>query len=127
MALTVDIQRALMEGGTKTVLTRSLRKFLRPVVKIGTLVFVECDLREPIPERRQMPGITVREATIDDVDLFEDRHLFLERLNEGNRCFMGIEDATGKLTNYRWINTSRSYVPELKRYMLFKPGEAYAY
>ena len=127
MALTADIQRALMEGGGTTVLTRSLRKLLRPVVRIGTLVFVECDLREAIPERRPMPGITVREATIEDVDLFEDRHLFLERIKQGNRCFMGIEDATGKLTNYRWVNTSCAYVPELRRYMLFKPDEAYAY
>jgi hypothetical protein len=127
MALTTDIQRALLEGGSKTLLTRSLRKLLRPVVKIGALVFVECDLREPMPERPPMPGITVREATIEDADLFDDRHLFLERLKQGSRCFMGIEDATGKLTNYRWINTSYAYVPELKRYMLFKPGEAYAY
>jgi len=127
MALTADIQRALTEGGAKTVLTRSLRKLLRPAIKIGTLVFAECDLRKPIPERRPIPGIIVREATIEDVDLFEDRNLSLERLKQGSRCFMGIEEATGRLTNYRWINTSWAYVPELKRYMIFKPGEAYAY
>jgi hypothetical protein len=127
MALTADIQRALREGGAKTVLTRSLRKLLRPAIKIGTLVFAECDLRKPIPERRPIPGIIVREATIEDVDLFEDRTLFLERMKQGSRCFMGIEEATGKLTNYRWVNTSWAYVPELKRYMIFRPGEAYAY
>jgi ribosomal protein S18 acetylase RimI-like enzyme len=127
MALIADVQRALMEGGTKTLVTRSLRKLVRPAVKIGTLVFSECDLREPMPERQVIPGITVREATLNDAHLFEDRESFFERLREGSRCFMGIEDATGKLTNYRWINTSAAYVPELKRYMVFRPNEAYAY
>src|SRR5215813_12445659 len=121
MALTADIQRALREGGAKTVLTRSLRKLLRPALKIGTLVFAECDLRKPMPERCPIPGIIVREATIEDADLF------IERMKQGSRCFMGIEEATGKLTNYRWVNTSWAHVPELKRYMIFRLGEAYAY
>ena len=40
---------------------------------------------------------------------------------------MGIEEATGKLTNYRWVNTSDAYIPELQRYLIVKPGEAYIY
>ena len=127
MALTIDIQRAWREGGPETVFTRSLKKLVRPAFKIGTLVFTECDLREPMPERPTIPGIIVREATIDDVNLFADRDLFLERFTAGHRCFMGIEEATGKLTNYRWINTSAAYIPELKRYWILKPGEAYVY
>jgi hypothetical protein len=127
MALIADVQRALMEGGTKTIVTRSLRKLVRPAVKIGTLVFSECDLREPMPERQVIPGITVREATLNDAHLFEDPESFFGRIREGSRCFIGVEDATGKLTNYRWINTSAAYVPELKRYMVFRPNEAYAF
>jgi hypothetical protein len=127
MALIADVQLALMEGGPKTLFTRSLRKLVRPAVKIGALVFSECDLREPMPERQVIPGITVREATVNDAHLFSDRDVFFQHMKEGSRCFMGIEDATGKLTNYRWINTSAAYVPELKRYMLFRPNEAYAY
>ena len=127
MALIADVQRALMEGGPKTLLTRSLRKLVRPAVKIGSLVFSECNLREPLPERQIIAGITVREATANDAHLFPDRDVFFQRMKEGSRCFMGIEDTTGKLTNYRWINTSAAYVPELKRYMVFRPNEAYAY
>jgi len=127
MALTADIQRALIEGGAKTVFTRTMKRLVRPAFKTGTLIFTACDLRKPMPERRVIPGIIIREATVDDVNLFEDKDVFLERLEQGNRCFVGIEEATGKPTNYRWINTSRAYVPELKRYMIFKPGEAYAY
>jgi ribosomal protein S18 acetylase RimI-like enzyme len=127
MALTADIQRAWIEGGTRIVVTRSLRKLVRPAFKIGTLVFTACDLRNPLPERQTIPGITIREATIDDANLFEEREMFLERLREGHRCFMGTEDATGKLTNYRWVNPSAAYIPELKRYLILEPGEAYVY
>src|SRR5262245_24784967 len=73
MALMADVQRALTEGGPKTLVTRSLRKLVRPGVKIGTLVFSECDLRESLPERQVIPGITVRIATLNDAHLFEDR------------------------------------------------------
>jgi GNAT superfamily N-acetyltransferase len=127
MELMADIERAWMEGGPKTVLSRSMKRLVRPAFDIGTLVFTACDLRKPMPERRVTPGIIVREATIEDVQRFEDQELFLERLSEGDRCFMGIEESTGKLTNYRWICTTTSYIPELKRYLILRPGEAYAY
>jgi ribosomal protein S18 acetylase RimI-like enzyme len=127
MALAADIHRAWAQGGPKVLLTRSLRKIVRPAVRIGTLVFIECDLRKPLPERRVVPGIRVREATIADAAMFEDSRLFLKRMSQGQRCFMGIEETTGKLTNYRWINTSAAYIPELKRYLILKPGETYVY
>jgi hypothetical protein len=127
MALTIDIQRAWRDGGPGTVLTRSLKKLVRPAFKIGTLVFTEGDLTKPLPERRAIPGIIVREATINDVHLFSARDVFLERLAAGHRCFMGIEQATGKLTNYRWMNSSAAYIPELKRYLILNPDEAYVY
>src|SRR5437870_5671590 len=127
MDIAADIQRAWIEGGPKTLVTRGLRKIVRPAFKIGTLVFIECDLRKPLPDRRDIPGILVREATVQDVHLFQDQVVFLERLNEGHRCFMGIEEATGRLTNYRWVNTSATYIPELRRYLLLNPGEAYVY
>jgi len=127
MQITADIQRAWTEGGSKILLSRSLRKAVRPLLNVGSLVFIECDLRQPMPERRDVPGIAVREATMQDVKLFEDRDVFMERLRSGHRCFMGIEEATGKLTNYRWVNTSDAYIPELQRYLVVKPGEAYIY
>ena len=127
MELTADIRRAWIEGGPKTVLSRSLKKVVRPAFRIGSLVFSECDLLAPMPERRNAPGIVMRQARIEDVHLFADRNLFLERLSEDHRCFMAIEESTGKLTNYRWISTFPTYIPELQRYLMLKPGEAYAY
>ena len=127
MALTADIQRAYLDGGAKIVLTRSLRKLVRPAFKTGILVFTEADLTQPLPVRQPVPGIVAREATIEDAGLFEDRALFLKRFNEGHRCFMGIEESTGRLTNYRWVNTSAAFIPELDRYLILRPGEVYIY
>ena len=127
MALTANIQRAFVEGGAKTVMSRGIRRIVRPAFKMGSLVFTECDLSQPIRERQPVPGILAREATIEDARLFEDRALFLERFNQGHRCFLGIEESTGKLTNYRWVNTSAAFIPELDRYLMLKPGDAYAY
>ena len=127
MELTSDIHRAYTEGGAKAVVTRSFRKIVRPAFKIGSLVFIECDLNQKLPEAQSIPGIVAREATIEDARLFEDQPLFLKRFNEGHRCFMGIEEATGKLANYRWVNPSAAWVPELDRYLIMKPDEVYVY
>ena len=126
MELALDIQRAWLAGGIKAVLTRGIKRFIRPAVKFGRLVFTECDLRA-LPERAPIPGIIMRVATLEDIDLFEDRQLFLERMKEGYRCFMGLEKATGKLANYRWVSTSTAYFPELKRRLILRAGEAYAF
>jgi len=91
MELTANIQRAFVEGGAKTVMSRGIRRIVRPVFKMGSLVFTDCDLSKPIRERQPVPGILAREATIEDARLFEDRALFLERFNQGHRCFLGIE------------------------------------
>jgi hypothetical protein len=127
MALTTDVQRAWLEGGVKIVVARSLKRFVRPALKVGSLVFTECDLRKPLPEKPAIPGIHVREAVLEDAALFEDPSLFTQRLGQGYRCFMGIEETTSKLTNYRWISTSTAYFPELKRRLVLKPDEAYAF
>jgi hypothetical protein len=127
MQLMSDIQRAWNEGGPKAVLVRSCKKLVRPTCSIGTLVFKQCDLREPLPERRAIHGIVLREAALSDANLFENREIFIDRMKSGNRCFMGIEEATGKLTNYRWLNTTAAHVPEIDRHLRLEPGEAYIY
>src|SRR5215468_7450394 len=127
MQLTDDIHRAWKDGGPKALVTRSLRKVVRPFVKIGSLVFIECDLQNPMPERRVVPGVIVREATANDAILFAERDVFFKRFNEGHRCFMGIEEATGKLMNYRWVNPSAAYIPELRRFLMLQPTEVYVY
>jgi hypothetical protein len=127
MELADDIRRAFVDGGTKIVVTRSLRKLVRPAVKVGSLVFTECDLTEPLPSARSVAGIAVREGTIEDTPLFPDPELARMRFRQSQRCFMGIEEKTGKLTNYRWVNTAAAYIPELDRYLIMGPRDAYVY
>jgi hypothetical protein len=127
MGLTAVIRQAYNEGGAKIVITRGLRKLVRPAFKIGTLVFFDSDLSRPFPEVRPVGGIIPREATIEDVRLFADQEVFLDRFHQGHRCFLGIEEKTGTLTNYRWVNTTAAFIPELDRYLILKPGEAYIY
>ncbi len=121
------IRRAYREGGIKTVILRSFKKLMLPVMSAGSLIFVECDLRKPLPQRPSLPEILVREAALADAGLFENRKTFLERLRAGKRCFIGIDSATGKLANYRWIARFTEYIPEIDRYIVLEPGEVYSY
>jgi hypothetical protein len=120
------IRSAYREGGIKMVVLRSLKKILLPVVRIGGLIFVECDLRK-LPEIAELPGVLAREACADDANLFENPEIFLERIRAGHRCFVGIDSATGKVANYRWIATSAGHILEIDRYILLKPGEVFSY
>src|SRR2546428_6214076 len=83
MALASSIQRAFLEGGPKAVVSRTFRKLLSPVAHVGSLLFIECDLSKPFPETPVAPGIVCKEATLDDISLFDDQSLFLERFNQG--------------------------------------------
>src|SRR5262249_47190451 len=121
------IRRAYGEGGIKTVILRSVKKLTSPVISAGSLIFVECDLRKPLPQKPDLPEILFREAALNDAGWFENRELFLQRLRAGKRCFMGIDSATGKLANYRWIATFTEYIPETDRYIVLGPGEVYSY
>jgi hypothetical protein len=127
MAFITGFQRALAEGSPKIMITRCCRKMFRAVARFGTLVFAEVDLTQPIREVSVVPGIIPREGQVQDASLFQNPAVFLERIAQGDRCFMGIEEKTGKLTNYRWITTSPAYIPELDRYLIVQPTTVYAY
>ena len=115
------------EGGIKAVIVRSVKKLMSPVISVGILIFVECDLRKPLPRKAALAGVLEREAVLADASLFENPQIFIERLCAGKRCFIGIDSATGKLANYRWIATWSEYIPEIDRDIVLGPGEVYSY
>jgi len=127
MKLVATIQRALNEGGPKILISRSIRKLFSPLACTGTLVFAEVDLTKPIREAPPISGIEAREAFVGDARLFDDSGPFLERISRGDRCFLAVESATGRLTNYRWITTSPTHIPELNRYLVPEANTVYAY
>jgi hypothetical protein len=127
MGFITGFQRAFAEGSPKIMIARCCRKLFCAVARFGTLVFAEVDLTQPIREVTFVPGIIPREGKAQDAALFQDPAVFLERIALGDRCFMGIEEKTGKLTNYRWITTSPAHIPELDRYLIVPPTTVYAY
>jgi hypothetical protein len=127
MAWTEELRQAFDDGGTKFVVARSLRKLMRPACKVGSLIFTECDLTKPFPEPRPISGIILRELTAEDVPLFPDAGPARDRFAAGHRSFGGIEERTGKLTNYRWVNASSAFIPELERYLIMGPKDVYVY
>jgi len=115
------------EGGIRAVIVRSVKKLMSPVISVGSLIFVECDLRKPLPREAALRGVLEREAVLADASLFENPQIFIDRLCAGKRCFIGIDSATGKLANYRWIATWSEYIPEIGRDIVLGPGEVYSY
>jgi hypothetical protein len=111
-----------------------LRKLVSPVAEIGIVHFFECDLHIGLPPVRPIPGIIPREAFLEDIDLLdaaEDAQAkkadAIERLKNGDRWFVGIDAANGKLTNYRWVATRPTLIPELRSNIVPKAGEVFIY
>jgi ribosomal protein S18 acetylase RimI-like enzyme len=121
-----------LQQGLKTAAIMGAKRVFAPLVRLGTLYFFECDLAKGLPRVREVPGIVLREAFLKDLHLLEgtghtSKEQALLRLRQGDRWFMGVEESTGKLTNYRWVTRTRSRVPEISRDLIVGPGEAYVY
>src|SRR5262245_25116409 len=110
----------LDQGGVEHLLVRGFGKLTSPALSMGSLIFFRRDLQEPTPQLRQIPGITLRFATLDDApflaghDPVATRNL-AHRLESGDLCCMGI-DRNGTLAHYRWVAARPIYIPELDRY-----------
>jgi len=122
------------DAGMGGLVLFALKKLLRPVMDFGTLVFFECDLRKPFPTAPPNKGFVAREAFRPDLELLaalengeQYRLTAGQRLNNGERWFVGIEARTGELANYRWMTERTGYIPEISRYLMLRPGEVYIY
>jgi GNAT superfamily N-acetyltransferase len=127
-------QEIFQERGLWATLVMAFRKLVSPVAQIGSVYFFECDLRAPLPRVREIPGIIPREAFLADIDLLDGTENAaarkadgIDRFKRGDRWFVGIDAANGKLTNYRWVTTTWELIPELQRNIMPKPGEAFVY
>jgi hypothetical protein len=115
-------------------LWRALRKLASPVAEIGIVHFFECDLRIGLPQVRPIPGVIPREAFESDLHLldgiendFQRKADALERFRRGDRWFVGIDQSNGKLTNYRWVASVPTLIPELQSNIVPRPGEVFIY
>ena len=116
------------------VFSMALKKMIAPVAQAGSIYFLDCDLRIGLPQVRPIEGITAREAFLSDLHLLDGteraakrKNDAIERFKRGDRWFIGIETATGKLTNYRWVTTAWEFIPELERNVAPERGDAFVY
>jgi hypothetical protein len=128
------IQRVYADQGLPAVAALGFRKIIRPVARVGSLYFLERDLSLPMPPLEPISTIVPREGTLSDIPLLSvlpnaarHKHEAADRLMRGDRWFIGIDRVTGKLTNHRWISFTRTFIPELNRDLVVKPGQAYVY
>jgi hypothetical protein len=110
------------------------KKLISPVARVGSLYMMECDLGRGLPAVKEVPGIIVREAFLEDIYLLDGieeapqkKHDAMERFQKRNRWFVGIDASTGKLANFRWVATNPEWIPELECNIVPQPGQAYIY
>jgi hypothetical protein len=128
------LRRIFREQGLTSVAAHSLKKLVHPIVKMGSVYFLERDLRLPMPTLEPNNTIVAREGTLADVPLLDalphakrNKTVAVARLKRGDQWFVGIEKATGKLANYRWVSLNRAFIPELNCDLIVQPGQAYIY
>jgi hypothetical protein len=137
MQLTQRINKTLEKIFSQPVditMWRALRKVLSPIAEVGVVHFFECDLRAGLPKVRPVPGIVAREAFLSDVSLLDGTENAsarkadaIERLQRGDRWFVGVDEANGRLTNYRWVATCPTLIPELRCNIVPRAGEVFIY
>jgi hypothetical protein len=128
------VRRIYKDQGITSVAAHGLKKLVHPVVKVGSLYFLERELSLPMPSLEPNSTIVAREGTLADVHLLDalphakrNKTVAVARLKRGDHWFVGIEKATGKLANYRWASLNRAFIPELNRDLIVQPGQAYIY
>ncbi len=127
-------RQLISQGDLQIAAWLALKKVVRPIADIGIVHFFECDLRSGLPPVRDIPGIIAREAFLEDIDLLDaaedaaaKKADAVERLKNGDRWFVGIDAGNGKLTNYRWVATRPTLIPELRSNIVPGPGEVFIY
>jgi len=95
--------------GLKATLGLAFKKILSPVARAGSVYLMECDLTAGPPQLKTLPGFIAREAFLEDIDLLDDvengadaKRDATARFKRGDRWFVGIDSASGKLANFRW-------------------------
>lgn len=131
------LQRALelwRDFGPRATIGLAFKKVVSPVARVGSVYLMECDLVAGLPKVKSVPGIIAREAFMEDIDLLdgiendtEKKRDAIARFKRGDRWFVGIDGANGKLATFRWVSTTWELIPELERNIMPGPGQAFVY
>ena len=131
------LQRVLelwRDFGPRATIGLAFKKVVSPVARVGSVYLMECDLVAGLPKVKSVPGIIAREAFMEDIDLLdgiendtEKKRDAIARFKRGDRWFVGIDGANGKLATFRWVTTTWELIPELERNIRPGPGQAFVY
>src|SRR5215471_14908708 len=127
-------QELCREFGVRATIGLALKKLVSPAACVGSVYLMECDLAAGLPKVKDIPGIIAREGFLEDIDLLdgiengmEKKRDALDRFKRGDRWFIGVDSANGKLATFRWVTTAWELIPELERNIVPRPGQAFVY
>src|SRR5215467_412458 len=106
-------QELCREFGVRATIGLALKKLVSPAARVGSVYLMECDLAAGLPKVKDIPGIIAREGFLEDIDLLdgiendmEKKRDALDRFKRGDRWFIGVDGANGKLATFRWMTTA---------------------
>ena len=123
----------LRHQGIGSLLARTLRRALHPVVRIDRLRFYVTDLTAIPPRREARIPIEIRPATSEDFETFVatfermgvDRSELEERRARGDVAFLALVD--GQLVHSQWITFQAPWVSEIGVRLDLGPQETCGY
>lgn len=123
----------LREEGLGSLLSLLARKLISPLVECGSVVFFMRETDGALPTPHDDAQLEVRLASpaelaalLDACDHTRSEALLRARFERGDFCFAAVH-RSGKIAHCRWLSTRRTYIPELARDVVLRPGEAYFY
>jgi len=121
------------EYGTVRFTSLVTRYMLRKTLRIDwkKAILFERSLAEPIQEVIPKVNVSIRQATIDDMDKFEsivDKDKFFrfqQRFKQGKICFIALD--IDKVVAFSWISFLNEYISECQCEVKLKDNEAYVF
>lgn len=130
----IRVNELWREFGLRATIGLGIKKVISPVARLGSVYVLQCDLRAELPQVKPVAGIIAREAFPDELHLLdgiengmEKKRDAIERFKRGDRWFVGLDAANGKLTNFRWVTSAWELIPELERNIVPGSGEVFVY
>jgi hypothetical protein len=121
------------EQGLGSLLSLLGRKLLSPLIECGSIVFFMRETDGALPTAGEDGQFEVRLASpenlaalLDGCDHTRSEALLRGRFERGDFCFAATH-RRGKIAHCRWLSMHRTYIPELARDVVLRPGEAYFY
>lgn len=124
----------LRREGAGPLARKAFKKLASHLAQVGRVrLFVRPLFHGPSARSQEDDGLelgTVGADRIDDLlacgNPAHSRKALEDRFARGDRCFVAL-DESGGVAHVRWVTTGRAWIPELHRYLVLSPIDAYMY